>query len=284
MRERGALDMSARVGAIREVASSMRSTTSLLTAAAAAFALALGTTGCSSEQPEDSGELVVSTADELAKTGPTYAPGTVLRTTANLNLRSSGALSAKVYRVMPAGSHVTVREKSGADAWVAVSFNGYAGWAHTDYLVKAASGTSGGDSPSGYGAARAAKLASTALRMNGRRSGGWCALETSNSVERSGIIPRGVTWYRNNAIDISEYMAKNPGYDARVGFRQIDVSPNAIPKGSVIGWRRGQCGYNAKYGHIEISVDDQSSRACSDFCGSIAKTCGRPYVFMPTAI
>ena len=253
-----------------------------------AVALFAAVAGCSAEQ-DDPGEVLASTADELATSGPTYSAGTTLRTTANLNLRASGSTSATILRVMPNGSRVTVRQSSGANAWVAVDFAGHAGWAHTSYLERVSGGGGGGgnadsNEPAGYGAGRAAKLAQTALRVNGRAAGGWCALETSNSVERSGIIPNGVTWYRNNAIDISEHMAANPGYDAKVGFRRIDVAPGDIPKGSIIGWRRGQCGYNAKYGHIEIAVDDSSSRACSDFCGSIAKTCGRPYVFMPTAM
>jgi hypothetical protein len=137
---------------------------------------------------------------------------------------------------------------------------------------------------SGYSAARGNKLASKALRVDGQPAGGWCAREVSNSVEWSGILPNGVTWYRGNAIDISEYMAQNPGYDAKVGFKRINVSAYDIPKGSIIGWRRGQCGYSAKYGHIEISVDSSSTRACSDYCGTIKKTCGAPYVFMPTTL
>lgn len=263
--------------------------------AAACLAALTSLVGCSAEQPQDeltssSGNVVAETADELSTTGPTYAAGTVLKTTANLNLRASGAINAKVLRVMPAGSTVTVRERSGANAWVAVSFNGFSGWAHTSYLRPASSNVSdpgeSGEAPSasGYGATRGARLASTALRVDGRSSGGLCALEMSNSVERSGIVPNGVNWYRNNAIDISEYMASNPSYTSRVGFRRIDVAPTSVPKGSIVGWRRGQCGYHAKYGHIEISVDNSSSRACSDYCGRIKTTCGRPFVFMPTAI
>jgi Bacterial SH3 domain len=252
----------------------------------AAALLAVAATACSSAD-EDAGELVSSSADELATDGPTYAPGVALRTTANLNLRSGGSLSAKILRVMPSGSRVTVREKSGGNAWVAVSFDGHPGWAHTSYLSRVAAGGGSNDNdatPRGYGSARGSKLASTALRVNGHGASGWCAREVSDSVEASGIVPKGVTWYRNNAIDISEHMAASPSYDAKVGFRQIDVSPNDIPKGSIVGWRRGQCGYHSKYGHIEISVDDSSSRACSDYCGSIKKTCGRPYIFMPTAL
>lgn len=258
----------------------MTTSQSLLLAAAAA--LVLGVVGCASE-PGDGGELLTSQADELATTGPTYTAGTELVTTAALNLRSGGSTGASVLRVMPNGSHVTVRATSGANAWVAVRFNGYDGWAHTSYLVPASNG-GGGSNPSGYSSARGGKLASTALRVDGHPSGGLCALEMSNSVEKSGVLPNGVTWYRNNAIDISEYMAANPGYDAKVGFRHISASASDVPKGSIIGWRRGQCGYNSKYGHIEISVDSTSSRACSDFCGSIKKTCGAPYVFMPTTL
>jgi uncharacterized protein YraI len=241
--------------------------------------LALGTAACTSSAGESDSEVTAESADELATTGPTYQAGTQLRTSANLNLRSAGSIKANILRVMPQGSVVTVRFASGANAWVAVKYNGYDGWAHTSYLDKV-----GSNDVSGYGAARGSKLASTALRVDGRSSGGWCALEMSNSVEKSGIIPNNVTWYRNNAIDISEYMAANTAYDAKVGFKRIGVSANDVPKGSIIGWRRGQCGYHSKYGHIEIAVDSSSSRACSDYCGSIKKTCGAPYVFMPTTL
>lgn len=250
--------------------------------AAASTAVVLALTGCAAEDVDD-GELVVSQADELAKSGPTYAVGTTLRTTENLNLRASGSTKARVLRVMPKGAKVTVRAKSGGNGWVAVKFSGYSGWAHTSYLARVSSTPAkSSSSPSGYSAARGSKLAKTALRVNGLRSRGYCALEMSNSVERSGILPRGVRWYRNHAINISEYMASNTSYTKRVGFKRVNVSPSKIPQGSVIGWRRGQCGYHKKYGHIEIAAS--STRACSDYCGAIKKTCGNPYVFMPTKL
>jgi hypothetical protein len=46
-------------------------------------------------------------------------------------------------------------------------------------------------------------------------------------------------------------------------------------------WRPGQCGYHALYGHVEIVVDGASSRACSDYCGAIRKSCGAPGVYVP---
>jgi len=122
----------------------MTTSKSLLLAAAAA--LVLGAAGCASE-PGDGGALLTSQADELATTGPTYTAGTELVTTAALNLRSAGSTSASILRVMPNGSHVTVRVTSGANGWVAVRFSGYDGWAHTSYLVLASNGGGGGSSP-----------------------------------------------------------------------------------------------------------------------------------------
>ena len=249
-------------------------------------AVGFSTVGCAAttDDLEVDGDSIVAASEEgLATTGPTYKAGTDLVTTAPLNLRSGPSTSHKVLRVIPDGARVEVRKESGANAWVAVTFNGYKGWAHTSYLKKPSSGGGSGGSPSGYNATRAKKLASTADRVDGRSSGGLCALEVSNSVEKSGIVPAG-RWRRNHAILISENMASDKSYTKSVGFKRIDVSANKIPKGSIIGWRRGQCGYHSTYGHIEVSIDSSSSRACSDYCGSIKKTCGKPYVFMPTSL
>lgn len=194
----------------------MNRSTSLATALSLVSLFALA--GCSGSTTEPAATELVSAADELATTGPTYAAGTVLQATDDLNLRSGAGTGYSVLRVMPSGSRVTVRTTSGANAWVAVSYNGYSGWAHTSYL-KVVSTPSGGGSaspaPGSYSASRGATLARTALRRDGYPARGWCALETSNSVEQSGIVPRGVSWYRNNAIDMAEYFNANPGYLAR---------------------------------------------------------------------
>ncbi len=237
--------------------------------------------GCAADAEEES-VAVGADAAELSTSGETYTAGTSLNVTANLNLRKTASRSAEVLRVIPSGSTVTVWKTSGESAWVAVSSAGYKGWAHTDYLEKEGTGAGAktDDEPAGYSAARGSKLASLALRVNGRGSGGQCAKYVSNHVEDSGV--KG--WRRNDADPLHTYMANNPSYTRSVGFQQLSGRTTGIPKGSIVGWRRGQCGYNATYGHIEIAVDTTSSRACSDFCGNIKKTCGAPRVFQPIAL
>ena len=244
--------------------------------------------GCADSTGEaEDGELG-STASELSTTGTTYSMGTKLETTANLNLRQAASRESTVLRVIPKGTLVSVWKASGGDAWVAIEIDGFKGYGHGDYLDPAGAGgnsndtdTAGASAEGGYSATRGNKLASKALSSDGRRSSGDCALYVSNHVVNSGILPRGVSWQRNHADPLHTNMANNRSYTASVGFKQLSDRTSDIPKGSIIGWRRGQCGYSSSYGHIEIAVDGSSSRACSDFCSSIKKTCGAPRVFMP---
>lgn len=99
-------------------------------------ALALG---CAAETDDDvmsgSSEDTQAVSDELSTSGPEYQPGTELTTSANLNLRNAQSTTATVLVVMPRGSALVVTQKSGGNAWVAVRFGKYEGWAHTDYLM-----------------------------------------------------------------------------------------------------------------------------------------------------
>lgn len=236
----------------------------------------------SSGSAEEGSELG-ATVDELATSGPTYQAGTKLVTIANLNLRSAANTSASIQKVMPSGSEVTVAETSGSNGWIKLSFSGFSGWGHTSYLVEANDSAGGQTQTSGeYNATRGNKLASTANRVNGQPSRGACALETSNSVERSGTVPSG-RWRRNHAWLLANGMKNDSAYQRSVGFKsKTGMGTRQAPKGSIIGWRPGQCGYNRTYGHIEIIAND-SGRACSDFCGQV-KTCEAGAIFIPTAL
>lgn len=232
----------------------------------------------------EEGSELGATVDELATSGPTYAAGTKLTTIANLNLRSEPNTSASVQKIMPSGSEVTVTEASGGNGWIKISFSNYNGWGHTSYLVE-----EGDDAPASqtqasgeYDATRGNKLAATAIRVNGQPSRGACALEMSNSVERSRVVPSG-KWRRNHAWLLANGMKNDSSYQRQVGFKsQSGMTTRQAPKGSIIGWRPGQCGYNRTYGHIEI-ISNDSGKACSDFCGQV-KTCEAGAIFIPTAL
>lgn len=270
----------------------MTSTLRIAAALIAASTFALG--GCAAEgdaaesdfssSSADEGSEVGATADELVNTGPTYAAGTRLRTVANLNLRSGASVNDNVVKVMPYGSEVTVTQASGSNGWVKLSFSNFNGWGHTSYLteVDAPAQAGGGQSTTAsgdYSASRGNKLAQTALRVNGQPSRGACSLEMSNSVVRSGIVP--VSWRRGHAWDLANSMKNDSAYQRRAGFAsKTNLTTRTAPKGSIIGWRPGQCGYNRTYGHIEI-VSNDSGKACSDYCGTL-KTCTPGAIFQPT--
>ena len=238
----------------------------------------LGAAACtSSSQDQEPDDALVSVgAEEVATTGPTYASGTSLTTTDALNLRADASATARIILMMPANSRVTVREASGGNGWVAIRFGGNKeGWAHTNYL------SDGTTQIASAVSTRAGRLASKAKRVDGKKSRGKCATEVGNSVQLSGILPRGVGWRRVEAAsDVASYLTTNKAYANRIGFRTLKVSASSVPTGSVVGWRRGQCGYNRKYGHIEIAIG--GGRACSDFCGRIKTSCGAPMVSTPT--
>lgn len=66
-----------------------------------------------------------------------FAAGTVLETTADLNLREGPDTTFAVIVVIPMGSKVTVKTTSGADNWVHVDYAGNVGYASKTYLQPA---------------------------------------------------------------------------------------------------------------------------------------------------
>ena len=138
-----------------------------------------------------------------------------------------------------------------------------------------------GSALTGYDGARGNLIANRALALwNGHPSGNLCLKGVGDSLASSGAVspafPR-----LPSAVAFDDWARANPGEMSRRGFVRMNLDANHIPRGSIITWRPGQCGYHALYGHIEIVADNASSRACSDYCGIIKKTCGAPGIYVP---
>lgn len=64
-----------------------------------------------------------------------YAAGTELVTTANLNIREGADTTYAIVTTAPNGSRVTVVTVSGASGWVNIMWNGKTGWSSKAYLT-----------------------------------------------------------------------------------------------------------------------------------------------------
>jgi hypothetical protein len=130
--------------------------------------------------------------------------------------------------------------------------------------------------------ATATKLANAAKAVDGQKSGGFCYRGVKNAMRAAGISTSPLdAGYGVSAYRFADFANDNPSALAKMGFQKSKGGVDSIPKGSIIVWRPGVCGYHKVHGHIEIAIDDSSSRACSDFCGRIKKGCGTPEVFVP---
>lgn len=65
-----------------------------------------------------------------------FAAGTELETTANLNLRDGPGTSFNILATMPAATKVKVQTTSGADGWVHLDYQGMLGYGSKMFLVK----------------------------------------------------------------------------------------------------------------------------------------------------
>lgn len=84
-----------------------------------------------------------------------------------------------------------------------------------------------------------------------------------------------------SAYLFGDWIDRNPA-SAKKNLRLVKAKGAGVsaPEGSVLVWEPGQCGYNRTHGHIEIALGD--GKACSDFCGPIARGCGEPRIYVPT--
>lgn len=133
-------------------------------------------------------------------------------------------------------------------------------------------------------ASSAQKLSAAALSVNGKKSQHRCYAYVKKHLRSAGMPTSQIdaAGYALSAYMFAVWAKKNPAALSKMGLVEAaGTSLDKLPRGAVIVWARGQCGYSSEHGHIEIVVDDNSTKACSDFCGSIKKTCGAPSIFVP---
>ena len=111
---------------------------SKLTLAAALVGTLAALPGCSAALEAE--PLDDQSADELRGS---YAVGTDLRTTADLNHRVAPSLDATIMQVIPSGTIVKSAAAEPRAGWYGVTWNGRTGWVFGEYLMKPSSPSGG---------------------------------------------------------------------------------------------------------------------------------------------
>lgn len=136
-------------------------------------AVAAGLMACAAD-PTVQNDSVTGTAETVSVSDITssYPVGTVLATTAGLNLRTGPSTSRGIILVMPNDSRVTLTESAPSGGFYHVRYGSTVGWAHGGYLrvVSTPGGSSGGGSSGG-----------------GSSGGGGSALEQGLERARAGV-------------------------------------------------------------------------------------------------
>ncbi|MFT3842035.1 MAG: SH3 domain-containing protein [Myxococcaceae bacterium] len=103
----------------------------------AAFALVactgtVGNTGIDNNPLTGAPEDAASSGSALSGS---YAVGSTLKTTANLNLRTGPSTSNSIRLVIPDGAHVTTVAAAPSNGWYNIKYNGTVGWSSGAYLA-----------------------------------------------------------------------------------------------------------------------------------------------------
>ena len=85
-------------------------------------------------EPVDAGAPEASPDAAPPVPAGSFAAGTELETTADLNLRSGEGTEFEILATMPAATRVKVQTTSGASGWVHLDYNGTIGYASKDFL------------------------------------------------------------------------------------------------------------------------------------------------------
>lgn len=148
-----------------------------------------------------------------------------------------------------------------------------------------------GDVLSDYNAQMGSRLASLSLRRDGYASASQCYYWAAEHMEDAGVIGAS-DWSRlgigvESAYMFAQWANANPSLlRSELSLKRVDtlgISTLNAPRGSILVYAAGACGYSARHGHIEIVAD--SGYACSDFCHSFKTEaqCGgyRPSIYIP---
>jgi len=101
---------------------------------------------------------------------------------------------------------------------------------------------------------------------------GQCSKYVRQGLERSKIS----NGHTSAAADMGSVLSKNKHFQE---VSPSSVNLRALPAGCVLVYARGAAGYNAKYGHIEVTLGD--SRACSDGVTNNIRSTQGMRVFIP---
>jgi uncharacterized protein YraI len=211
---------------------------------------AVAVLGCAGEigDPANDGVLLTSAPEDAASTGSALTGdlpiGSILATTAALNLRNGPGTSNSVRLVMPNAAQVTtVNTSTPSNGWYNIKYNGVTGWSSGQYLKLISSpppdmggGTGGGASSGGTG--------------GGTSSGGTTSDITS--ATRDGAVLRA-----KSAVGGSYWWGHGKWYPNDVGGNNQAAScTGSCPNCSHSGSSGADCsGYVAKLWQVPASND-----------------------------
>jgi hypothetical protein len=147
--------------------------------------------------------------------------------------------------------------------------------------------------PAAYDAEKAAAFGKIAEENSLGAFKGRCYEFVADAMEKAGII-RDEQWSAlgigpDHAADFADWAEANLGaMRSELGLAKLDT-PAAVddfPVGAIVVYERGQCGFSAKSGHIEVVV--RRGFACSDGCEILWQDCvataadrARVHVYIP---